>query len=289
MTDLKSKIKSLNKDLIERLDALEAHTEYLKEGLKNLLDEEDVREIPSFDLLNAVYSEYLGSDIDKFKSKTKSASASASASKHNKEVAEKIYDPLYAPPKGRSRVNTASKKKFAEGQQEYQQPRVTRQRQSPTVTSNITASSASSASAFLPDFGESMLDDMGGRSKASVKARTKPAPTPAPTPAPAQKIISIKPKTDEQVYRVEIKGKEYMLHGIYLYGKESQLRVGTVENGCFVIDDVRINITGTTNMQEIEDTPYYQGDDNKVYIRVNDTVAQAVGEVNENDEVGLWA
>jgi hypothetical protein len=283
MTDLRSKIKVLNESLIEHLDTLDAQVEYLKDGLRLLLAEEDVRDIPSFDLLHSVYSEYLTTSPYNVKIKKNST-----ASKHSKEIAQQIYDPLYAPPAGRSRVNAASRKKFTESQQQNPKP----VRDAP-IKETISEDMSETTSAFTPDFSESMLDDMGTtqKKKAPLTAKASKAPV-APV---AAAVLIVKPKVDECVYTVEIKNKTFLRLGKYLYHPETHLRVGVIENNCFNINAASsysafcVAIDEAVCMQAIEDTSYCQGDDNKVYLKIDDNIAQAVGEINENNEVGLWS
>lgn len=275
---LKNKLKALNKDLFERLDTLEGQVAHLKDGLQNLLNEEDVRDIPSYNLLYSVYSDYLTTE---FKSSKKP---------NDRVIADQIYSPLYAPPKSRHKANTVARKKFAEAStQQVQQEQLPKTQQPSKPKPSETYSYA------VPDFSESLLDDMGSKAPKASKAQTKKAPQAqkvAPsiaTKAHLGKQIIIRPKDNEMVYQVEIKGKIYLRHEKYLYDTETQLRVGVIDDTCFNITNLEpIPITSLTNIQEIEDTPYYQGDDNKVYVKVHDTIAQAVGEINDNDEIGIW-
>ena len=56
MNDLKNRLKTTTKEIFDQIDKLENHVEYLKKGLEDLLNEDDIVSLPSYKLLKSVYS-----------------------------------------------------------------------------------------------------------------------------------------------------------------------------------------------------------------------------------------
>jgi hypothetical protein len=54
---IKKKFTEMSKDVLNRLDVLETQLTYVKTGLQKLLDEDDIKELPSYGLLQSIYSE----------------------------------------------------------------------------------------------------------------------------------------------------------------------------------------------------------------------------------------
>lgn len=271
MTDaMKNKLKGLTKDIFDHVAQLEATVKYLTEGLSKLLEEDDIKGLPTYKLIHGMYSEYL---------------TSKPPQKTDKAMQEELYDPLYAPPKTRKRANNKAKKELAESR--FKAPvKATVPAPAPaSASASVPVGGSSSKPSYMPDFSESLLEGMG-----------KPgARTPAPVPVQAAaRILPIKVPTDDTVYTVEINGNQYLRYGKYLYDKESQMRVGSIENGVFVIGTETVakfnDIDDTHTVSLVPDTSYYKDKDGKLYIRLTEEgdIYQAVGELTPEGDIGLW-
>jgi hypothetical protein len=273
---IKKKFTEMSKDVLNRLDVLETQLTYVKTGLQKLLDEDDIKELPSYGLLQSIYSEYL-TNLPKVVS-TKET------------VLDDQYDPLYSPIKSRHRVNAASRRKFEASK-------------GSEVTSKVTVQTKDDESHYsemMPDFGADLLTDMS-KSKSNPKSNPKPKPNPKPNPStnPTSSTPSRQsnptPKLEHNqititaqgtVYSVEINGKQYYRYDKYLYDTETLLRIGSVEDTCFaIVGKSPILITNRVNLTSVENG-MYKGN-NTVYVQVNDNIFQAIGEIKD-DAIGLW-
>jgi len=260
MTDLKNKLKILSKDIFDRIDELEHHVDFLKRGLMEILTEEDIKDLPSYDLIKSTYNEYLVGKPERAKS---------TAYKQ-----DELYDPLYAPPKTRKRAN---KRQLANQFHGIAPPKAQSAKKSDAVT--VSAPASNDAPSYMPDFSQSLLEGMD---------RTKPKP------ATQQAEVRIKIKDGNPVYIVEVQGKQYLRYDKYLYDMETKERVGSIENGVFSLtgngNPVPFASTDTLSLTPITDTEYYSASDGRLFIRVGDEsdIYQAVGELTADGDIGLW-
>lgn len=259
---LKTKLKTLTKDITEKLDGLESQVEHLKKGLKELLDEEDVRGLPSYGLLSNIYSAYLNSKPERSKTKEQNI--------------EDTYDPLYMPAKMRKKTNARAKKQMVEAITRAPVPA------SPAAAYAKAETGSGSTPSYMPDFSCSLLEDMNKPKSQRPKAM------------PATKTLEVNVKEGETVYKLEIDGKEYLRYGKYLYDTTSHLRVGSIEGTCFALAASSVPISGKDTVRKHSEG-YWIGKDSdegaKVYVRVSDDllVFQGVGNLTESGEIGLWA
>lgn len=83
MSELLKQIKTLITPLTKHIEELETHNKALKNALSDLLEEEDVKLIPGYELLKTTYETYLNDDVSLIKAKNDPMLG---------------YDPLHAPP-----------------------------------------------------------------------------------------------------------------------------------------------------------------------------------------------
>ena len=278
------KFKQTTNELIKYVEGLEAELQYVREGMASLLNEEDVTSLPSYTLLKHSYDEYLqGLPEDKKVGSGKS-----------EEVMEELYDPMYMPPKMRShnkKVNVALRRKIAEGKDQIKAKPKASPKVAQKANSNAGSVSGSEdvplqrfATKYQPDFSEMMLGD-----------DLKPEPTKRPTPKPTtpKPAASITVRAEGTVYKVEIQGKLYLRNKNYLYDAETKKRVGTIGSG-FKLGSGSgssngVTITKTVTLRKMQDIEGgYYTDGSQVYNCINDTVAQAVGELTPEGDLALW-
>ena len=89
---LKSNLKTLTKEIFDKMDKLQLHIDHLTKGLSELLNEDDIVSLPSYQLLKSVYSEYLNDKPEQAKTK--------------EEKIDQMYNPLYAPSTSRRKGKT---------------------------------------------------------------------------------------------------------------------------------------------------------------------------------------
>ena len=178
------------KEICARLTQLENSLEHTRNGLRQLMEEDDFKNLPSYSLLSRVYSEYL---VDVTEPK-------------EKEKEKEIFDTLHMPPRLRARAKKSNI-------EEEPDPSTSRPKPAP---------SRPYANDAMPDLSESLLDDMGPK---SVKAVAKAAPKapvakeplakepPPKAPAPVGKTCIV--KANGPVYTVEVQGVQYLKYKEY--------------------------------------------------------------------------
>lgn len=261
MTDtLKNKLRSVTKDLFDRIEALEEQVTYVKRGLSEILEEEDVKDLPSYELLKQVYMEFLNSKTERSKTK--------------EEKQDDIFDPLYAPPTTRRRNAARAKKHLAEAAMGIAVPT-----ESPSASA-ASASAASSAPTYMPDFNNVNFLENINKPK-QQHAASEPL------------TVKVKVKDDTVVYTVEIQGKQYFRYDKYLYNVDTKLRVGSIENGVFALNEqeaIQFETLEPLALNPVADTNYYSTEDNRLFIRISEEsdIYQGVGELTETGDIGLW-
>jgi hypothetical protein len=271
MAQLVKKINQNMKELLTYAENTEARLLFMKEGMLKLLNEEDIMQLPSYKLIKQTYYEYLDTDISISKKPA---------------IEDNIYDTLHLPPQIRNR-NKRSSTQIKREISEKAGAEYLAQEPTPTVDSAPELTSPPKqrfATRNLPDFSENMLDDPAPKPLAKT-ARTKVTPTLTLTPTPTSTSVRVLDvQADGLVYRVEIRGILYYLHGKYLYSNDTMLRVGMIETD-FIIGDQRYPIEEKLVLSPEED--YYLCND-KAYILLSDTVSQCVGEINEDRDICLY-
>jgi len=261
MTDLKNKLKILSKDIFDRIDELEHHVEFLKRGLIEILTEEDIKDLPSYDLIKNTYNEYLVAKPER------------SQSTAHKQ--DELYDPLYAPPKTRKRTN---KRQLANEFYGIAPPAHAVLTKAAPIA-NAPDPASDSLPSFMPDFSQSLLEGMDK----SRSSRSQP---------PSVQEVKVKVKDGNPVYIVEIQGVKYLRYDKYLYDPETKNRVGSIENGVFALNGTHIPFTSTDMLPltPVTDTEYYRSSDGRLFIRIGDEndIYQAVGELTADGDIGLY-
>jgi hypothetical protein len=269
MTDLKNKLKILSKDIFDRIDELEHHVDFLKRGLIEILTEEDIKDLPSYDLIKNTYNEYL---VDK--------PERARSAAHKQD---ELYDPLYAPPKTRKRAN---KRQLANEFYGIAPPaKVGPAKTTAPAPAQVQVPTSDDVPSYMPDFSQSLLEGMD-------KSRSNRSRTPAES-TPTQEV-KVKVKDGNPVYIVEVQGVKYLRYDKYLYDTETKNRVGSIENGVFALNGntnhVPFASTDMLSLTPVTDTEYYRSSDGLLFIRVGDEndIYQAVGELTADGDIGLW-
>jgi hypothetical protein len=251
-------LKELLDKVVAHVSTIEEHNAKLCEALQSLLNEDDIKELPAYELLKMTYSPYL------------TYATAPSVKLATSGTTETLYDPLHAPPSARY---GSGKKTVA----------INTKR---PIVATPSASEVTHYSNDMPDMDSCLLGGPG------LSNKSKPKPTPIvsepvkPKPTviasePVKTKIKIQAKADESVYRVEIQGKNYLRYNEYLYD-ENNKRAGSVS-------DFKLGMTTEqVELEPIPDCPDYYMCDTTVYILVNNEIAQAVG-TYENDEIALWS
>jgi hypothetical protein len=264
---LKNKFKTLSTEIFNKIDQLEEHVAFLKKGLTGLLEENDIKDLPSYSLLKKVYSEYL------------TETPTLTVKEHR---TDEQYDPLFAPPGVRRRATGKKHASKGPALDDDLAVELGLEPEAGPISAQKTSSSAqkavSSVPSFMPDLSTSLLEDVGTKAKPQSKQVTTVSIKP-------KQNVEVKVKDTETVYIVEVLGKQYLQYNNYLYSPDSYLRVGEITSDGFKIGNA------STKFESIELTPngeYYMND-NIAHIRVADlNVFHGVGEMTESGEVGLW-
>ena len=248
MDSFKAEFKSLFEKLTKHTETLEESNRVLRDALKSLLNEDDIKELPAYTLLKMTYSPYLDESVTAVSSVVK-----------EKQVQKDIYDPLHAPPSSRygSKKSSASS---ASSAVDIKRPLAMA---TPVHVSPVKTEESTHYSSQMPDMNSCLL------SKPAVKPVVKQS-------------SDIKPKSTETVYRVEIQGKNYLRYNDFLYDETTKMRAGKLSD--FKLGTT----TDPQELSPIKDFPnYYLGQESVAYILINGDVAQAVG-TYENGDLALW-
>jgi len=267
--------KAAFKDLVDQLttyaESIEEQNVVLKQALRDLLNEDDIKELPAYQLLKNTYEPYLATaDVSSSLTKSKSKSkANAAATATPPAV---FTDPLHAPPGARF----SSKSKASEN---IRRPIIS------GATNSATEDSKPSSSDHYSD----QMPDMDSCLLGAPPPKTKAPPTTlaatSKTSLTTKREIRVSPKEGEAVYQVEIQGKKYLRYNDNFYDVESKQRVKTI---------AELKLGQTESPIELEPVPEYpdyywsQANSDTAYILVNGEIAQAVG-TYENGELALWS
>jgi hypothetical protein len=288
METYKSSFKALLDNLTKHVDGLEAENKNLRQALHDLLNEDDIKELPAYELLSMTYKPFLQGGPP-----AKPTAAGVPA-----------YDPLHAPPSARFGSGTGSK---TPSKANPRRPLVgvTSMAESLAQTDSALTLTLTEThySSTMPDL-DSCLLGAPPKTKVAVKVKDKVKDKAADTVKEVdtvkavdkprekkQEPLKISPKESETIYRVEIQGQNYLRYNTYLYDETTKLRVGD-------ISDFKLGSNATTDVEltEIADYPgYYTGSEptteegKSVYILLNGEIAQAVGTLSPEDELELWA
>ena len=282
------KFKQNTKEVIDYVDSLQAQLEYLKTGFTNLLNEEDITQLPSYKLLQQSYMEYLNSDNVPLKKKTT-------------EVESELYGDMYMPPKMRNKnkqLNAKIRKTISEDAKNELNP-IDKFKIKTNVPKTVTSTEATQqfSTRHMPDFGESMLEDMGPAGKSAPRVAPLAVAPPKPkalAKVSTAKILNVPVSKDDVVQKVEIQGEVYLKYGTFLYDRDTHIRVGQINNS-FIVNDKKHNIDTELSVQELDIGPEYKDHyistdttNKTVYTKVSESVLQAVGELDADGQMGLW-
>ena len=292
--------KAAFKDLIEKItrhsDSIEEHNIILKQALHDLLNEDDVKELPAYTLLKMTYSPYLTDVPAQSQSKSKGPSSNLNSSSHSHSNSTNLTstsvftDPLHAPPSAR-RMGGGSKVKV-KVDVNPRRPIVGVPLEHQTHVESDTDTNHYSDQMPNMDFCllgappvksklQPVKDQVQVKDQVKVQVKDQDQEDQDQTKAATIKLV---PKVGETVYKVEIQGKPYLRYNDNLYNIETKHREGT-------ISDFKLGqASPVVELETIAGYPDYYASDgtDNVYILVNGEIAQAVGTYADG-ELALWS
>jgi hypothetical protein len=254
MDSYKSAFKDLLDKFFKSAESLTEQNSVLKQALRDLLNEDDIKELPAYELIKNTYEPFLTDTV---------TSAAPTVAKSKTTAGSGVFtDPLHAPPG--ARFNSGSKSKI---KLNVRRPIAVKE---PEPASEPVATAAEHYSDQMPDMDSCLL------AAAPVKTKSKSS-------ALTAREIKIAPKQGETVYQVEIQGKKYLRYHDNFYDADTKKRV----TNSFKLGQAEAPV-------ELEPVPDYEdyywsaGKSDTVYTLVNGEIAQAVG-TYENGELALWS
>jgi hypothetical protein len=288
------------KYVVKRMEDLEKHNAQLIQTLNDILNEDDIKELPAYRLLYRTYSQFLNIQIQQAALKTEKAGPS------------QLYDPLHAPPNARGK-----KPSFGQNagytQSEISSTAKPESKFKDTVKDNFKGNDKAKIesaepqhtqhySSQMPNIDVCILSDNLPKPKIMLKKPTE-AKSLAESKLAESKLaetksreVKIKTEKTDNIYKIEIEGVVYLKHDNYLYDVSTRKRVAIIENNAFKFTCTKQeksigDHSEVINLHKVEGfSEYYSTEINSgaVYILINDTIAQSVGEFNEG-EIQLWA
>ncbi len=269
--------KAAFKDLVEKItrhaDSIEEHNLVLKQALHDLLNEDDVKELPAYELLKKTYTPYLTEvEVTQTKKVSSAPRASGGSSSGTATSSTVFTDPLHAPPSARRLGGSGGGLKKVEINPRRPIVGVPLEHQPSAKEAEPETNHYSDQ---MPNMDFCLL---GGPPAGAPAKSTKP-------PASREKAtIKLVPKEGETVYKVEIQGKHYLRYNDNLYNIDTKQRAGAISDFKLGQDNPPVEL------ETLTDYPgYYVSDGNEtVYILVNGEIAQAVGTYTDG-ELALWS
>lgn len=237
---------------------LETHNSQLIEALTNLLNEDDIKSIPSYELLKGTYSMF--TKLQKNRNDASDISLN--------------YDPIHAPPN----IRRATKKQLKANLSNVYSETIKESK--PKEDKIKIVEKEKSYSEDMPDLDECILSSPVAKKKPTVK-----------------KIEELPVKAVGDIYLLEIKGNHYYLYENYLYNKTTLIREGEININGFTVNNTNYPFESShvtlENKCINEDFPdFYQGlgeSSRGIYTKLkNIDVVQSVGEVSDENELMLW-
>jgi len=283
MTDLLKQLKSLMTPLVKHIEILEEHNDSLRGALTDLLEEEDLKMTPGYELLKNTYEAYLEHE-------------QLPALINSKSDPLKGYDPIHAPPSTRRKnnpktssnakvqVNVKPKAKAKPAANAKVEVKV-KSKSKPAKPKTTETTSNSNYSSSMPDLDSCMLGEVPAKSKSKSKSKIVKSIVPP--------VTHITTKEDVGIYFVEIEGKQYYMYDKYFYDTDSMMRVGELQNTGFQIDGKLIKFTAEPAMLQKDSISddyldYYSDIQEKnIYKEVKPNVLQTVGTIEDGDCM-LW-
>jgi hypothetical protein len=246
--------KSAFKDLLDKFfkheESLTEQNNVLKQALRDLLNEDDIKELPAYELIKNTYEPYLTETI---------TLVAPTVAKSKTTAGSGVFtDPLHAPPG--ARFGGGSKSKITLN---VRRPIAVKEPE-PAVPA------AEHYSDQMPDMDSCLL------AAAPVKTKAKSSSLTA-------REIKIAPKQGETVYQVEIQGKKYLRYNDNFYDADTRKRV----TNSFKLGQAEAPVE-LEPVPDYEDYYWSAGKSDTVYTLVNGEIAQAVG-TYENGELALWS
>lgn len=274
--------KQAYKSVIKYTEELERKNLLLIQTIKDILNEDDIKELPAYTLLYRTYSQILTGELKQQETSEKSPS--------------EIYDPLHAPPNARGKkqslaqrmgYETDSKTPILKSEPEFKiQTQTQNQTQIEPQVKHYSSQTLNVDVCLLTNTAQKPKVQMLKKTPQveDIKAKAKAKP----------REIKIQSKPDEHIYKIEIEGIIYLKHENYLYDIATRKRVANIENNYFkFINKEKIigEHSSIIKLNKVDGfSEYYSTEVNNgtVYILLNGSIAQSVGEFNEG-EIELWA
>ena len=253
------------KDITKYTEGLEKQVTILKKAINDLLNEDDIKDLPCYELIKMTYS-----DFGKL-----SGGSSSSAT-----VTTSPMDLMYAPPHMRYKKQPQIKPKSKESEQQ---------------TNETTTAEESTYSSHMPDMDICQLGGPGPgptTKPSPVKVNARPRTVSVDSKTKAKSNVEVYPKKTDMINRVEIKGETYIMHDVYLYDIGTKNRIGKITDDKIVMDNNYIipmgNEQPTIELEQLVDFPEYYVNGENLYRLVNNSIAQAIGTYNDGD-IALWS
>lgn len=275
MSDLLKKLKTLITPLVKHIEAIEEHNETLKNALNDLLEEEDVKLIPGYQLLKNTYQSYLNHD-------------ELPSLVNDKTDPLLGYDPIHAPPNVRRKKKSTAITPSLTETKSKPRPKIQPQ---PKLKPQPGPQRKSNFSSSMPDLDECMLGETVKKPQIHNIQNIQNNQT--------EETDEIEIVTDKNIgiYFAEIQGKQYYLYDSYLYDTTTLIRAGQLTSAGFKIGQKMVKFTtkpvGLESESISDDFPDFYPDleDKNIYkiikLDKDTSVVQAVGSI-ENGECALW-
>ena len=251
MTSALEQIISLATDGLKTQEVLEARLNFMMDGFRRLFEEEDIRDLPSYQLLRLSYADYL--------EKPGSIKQTAEVKRGGA-----LYDPLFMPPSMRR------------GARKSPAP-LAPPPPAPLAPVPAPAEPDDKGATDFPDFTQNLLDDVKKPAKkVAIKAKPKTEVHP--------QVVA-----DGHVFQIELRGTIYYLHGFMLYDKGTRQRVGHITQDGYTVHGQFLPCTWgeVIALKELADGALL-GPDDKVYARISEGLAQSIG-IYKDGEINAWA
>lgn len=240
-------------EISKQVTFLQKQNEVLRSAVNGLLEEEDVKMIPGYDLIKTTYESMIEQNV-------------RTNTEHVLKAGSTNYDPLHAPPGARKGKHVKTQ-----------------------MTHLPAVSKQSGYSRNMPDMNVCMLDSPDVPAKTKVLTKVSVTKKTVAKPVKTENIRA----EDKSVYVVEIKGAQYYLHQGYLYNVSDAIRVGTITEHGFTINGKStpfthkpVQLTKEPVSDEYPDF-YLEDNGNSIYKVIGKNLVQAVGS-RENNEISLW-
>lgn len=292
--------KDAMSQLTKYLSQLEKGHETLKQGLSDLLNEEDVKGLPSYKLLKATYMPFIDGT---------SAIARATESPGGIEGDDMDYDILHAPPRlrnARKRANRQQRQKAISAYKTEKDDELLHHSEAdaslPTDLDRKPKyiENNSNNDWQQPDFDTCLIPDKKGNLP-EPKVAKPILLTPVLKDEDFQDdiAVSVTVRPSDHIYLIAIKDKLYLRYNEYLYDSETHLRVAEIDNqgikfnnGDNIPCETGNVVLNNEPVMETDEEPLFldiKSEEKTVYYKINEHIAQAAGQLSDKGELLLWA